>query len=173
MARNGSVIFTLMPPPRRTRHPAGNAPNRSIPVVSLMGIFQLRCASKPRPTSPATRQGRVGFWPSARTAMARGAAPAQIAGPTGCRIGGLGRFRKGRSARLTDVFAQQIHKCALPCIEGATAPMLTHGDLPPQTCQRWPIDPCRRDGRGACELHHAHRSLPRSDRLRHARSRCW
>jgi len=28
-----------MPPPRRTLHPAGKRPNRSIPMVSLMGIF--------------------------------------------------------------------------------------------------------------------------------------
>ena len=162
----------------RHRHAASDIPPENAPIARSLwsrswGFFRLRSVPKPRPTSPAIRQGRVGFWPSARTALARGAAPAQIAGPTGCRIGGLGRFRKGRSARLTDVFAQQIHKCALPCIEGAAAPMLTHGDLSPQACQRWPIDPCRRDGRSACKLHHAHRGLPRSDRRRHARSRRW
>ena len=89
---------------------ASDIPPENAPIARSLwsrswGFFRLRSVPKPRPTSPAIRQGRVGFWPSARTALARGAAPAQIAGPTGCRIGGLGRFRKGRSARLTDVFA--------------------------------------------------------------------
>ena len=119
MARNGSVIFYTCHRHAAPHIPPENAPIARSPWSRSWGFFRLRSVSKPQPTSPAMRQGRVGFWPSARTALARGAAPAQIAGPTGCRIGGLGRFRKGRSARLTDVFAQQIHKCALPCIEGA------------------------------------------------------
>ena len=39
MAGNANVSFTLSPLPKRVQFPAGKIPNRSIPVVSLMGIF--------------------------------------------------------------------------------------------------------------------------------------
>ena len=113
MARNGSVIFYTHAMPRRTLHPARKCPNRSIPMVSLMGIFPAPLCFK-TPTDIASHEaGEEGVLAVRQDGSSKGRRPAQIAGPTGCRIGGLGRFRKGRSARLTDVFAQQIHKCAL------------------------------------------------------------
>ena len=51
--------FLHLPPPRRTPHPARKRPNRSIPMVSLMGIFPALLCFK-TPTDIASHEAGEG-----------------------------------------------------------------------------------------------------------------
>lgn len=133
-----------------------------------MGIFPAPWSVK-TPTDIASHETGEGGVLAVREDGWQGSQTCANRWPKGlCRIGGVGKVQEG-AQRPPDVhICLQIRKCPLPFIEGAASPMLTYGNILPQTsCQRWAIDPCRRHGGSACELHHAHRCLPRSDRLSH------
>ena len=81
MAGNANVSFTPSPPPKPVQSPARKLPNRSIPVVSLMGIFPAPLRVK-TPTDIATHKaGQVGVLAVRQDGSGKGRRPAQIAGP--------------------------------------------------------------------------------------------